>query len=114
MATDQEVTGHDQKTSLDTAAARKLAHTTKSQPQMQGISSRWLLKVLPWLQVQGGVFRVNRRLTYAVGDGRVTFISTGSRVQVVPQELCELPMLRDYDDVEVLQAIANRFVQKEF
>lgn len=114
MASDQEVSGHEQKTSLDTAAARKLANTTKSQPQMQGISSRWLLRVLPWVQVSGGVFRVNRRLTYTVGDGRVTFITTGSKVQVVPQELCELPMLRGFDDAEVLQAIANRFVQKEF
>ena len=41
-------------TSLGTAAARKLAHTTKSVPQMQGISSRWLLRVLPWVQVHGG------------------------------------------------------------
>jgi hypothetical protein len=100
--------------SLGTAAARKLAHTTKSVPQMQGISSRWLLKVLPWVQVSGGVYRVNRRLTYAVGDGRVTFTTTGSRVQVIPQELCELPMLRGFEDVDVLQALADRFVQKEY
>ncbi|MET9000202.1 Crp/Fnr family transcriptional regulator, partial [Amycolatopsis sp. NPDC004169] len=33
--------------SLGRAAARTLATTTKSVPQMQGISSRWLLKVLP-------------------------------------------------------------------
>jgi len=33
--------------SLSTAAARNLATTTKSEPQMQGISSRWLLKVPP-------------------------------------------------------------------
>ena len=32
-----------QQLSLSTAAARKLAHTTKSPPQMQGITSRWLL-----------------------------------------------------------------------
>jgi CRP-like cAMP-binding protein len=100
-------------TSLSTAAARKLASTTKSAPQMQGISSRWLLKVLPWVQVSGGVYRVNRRLSYAVGDGRVTFTSTGARVQVIPQELCELPFLRGFDDVEVLTALANRFAQKE-
>jgi hypothetical protein len=100
-------------TSLGTAAARKLASTTKSAPQMQGISSRWLLKVLPWVQVSGGVYRVNRRLSYAVGDGRVTFTSTGARVQVIPQELCELPFLRGYEDVEVLAALADRFVQKE-
>jgi hypothetical protein len=100
-------------TSLATDAARKLAHTTKSVPQMQGISSRWLLKVLPWTQVQGGVYRVNRRLSYAVGDGRVTFTTTGARVQVIPQELCELPMLRGFDDLGVLQALADRFVQRE-
>src|ERR1041384_967294 len=100
-------------TSLSTAAARKLASTTKSTPQMQGISSRWLLKVLPWVQVSGGVYRVNRRLSYAVGDGRVTFTSTGARVQVIPQELCELPFLRGFDDIEVLTALANRFVQRE-
>jgi CRP-like cAMP-binding protein len=101
-------------TSLGTAAARKLAHTTKSVPQMQGISSRWLLKVLPWVQVHGGVYRLNRRLSYAVGDGRVSFMTTGARVQVIPQELRELPLLRGFDDVEVLQALAERFVQKEY
>src|SRR5512140_206598 len=103
-----------QQTSLATAAARKLATTTKSQPQMQGISSRWLLRMLPWVQVSGGVYRVNRRLSYAVGDGRVTFTATGAEVQVIPQELRELPVLRGFDDDEVLSALASRFVQKEF
>ncbi len=100
--------------SLGKDAARNLATTTKSAPQMQEISSRWLLKVLPWNQVQGGVFRLNRRLTYSVGDGRVTFVNTGSQIRVIPQELCELPLLRDFDDVEALTALADRFVQKEF
>jgi len=99
--------------SLGTSAARNLATTTKSPPQMQGITSRWLLKLLPWVQVKGGVFRVNRRLSYAVGDGRVTFTNVGAKVQVIPQELCELPMLRGFDDVEVLTALANRFVQHD-
>jgi hypothetical protein len=36
--------------SLSTAAARNLATTTKSVPQMQEITSRWLLKVLPWVE----------------------------------------------------------------
>ncbi len=101
-------------TSLSTAAARKLATTSKSVPQMQGISSRWLLKVLPWVQTSGGVYRVNRRLSYAVGDGRVTFSSVGAKVSVIPQELCELPILRGYDDAETLAALADRFEQKEF
>ncbi|MEV6830089.1 Crp/Fnr family transcriptional regulator, partial [Amycolatopsis sp. NPDC051102] len=53
--------------SLSRAAARTLATTTKSVPQMQGISSRWLLKLLPWVEVSGGAYRVNRRLSYSVG-----------------------------------------------
>lgn len=102
-----------QQTSLNTAAARNLAETTKTPPQMQGITSRWLLKMLQWVNVQGGVYRVNRRLSYAVGDGRVTFTNIGAKVSVIPQELGELPFLRGYEDVEVLQALADRFVQRD-
>ncbi|QKQ76040.1 family 2B encapsulin nanocompartment shell protein [Nostoc sp. TCL240-02] len=100
--------------SLSTAAARNLAKTTKSAPQMQGITSRWLLKMLPWVQTKGGTYRVNRRLTYSIGDGRVTFTNTGAEVRVIPQELGELPLLREFDDVDVLNALAGRFVQQEF
>ncbi len=100
--------------SLGTEAARKLATTTKSVPQMQEISSRWLLRVLPWTQVQGGVFRLNRRLSYAAADGRVMFFTTGAQASVVPQSLCELPLFAEYDDVEVLTALAGLFVQREY
>ncbi|MEU4997157.1 family 2B encapsulin nanocompartment shell protein [Streptomyces sp. NPDC021622] len=100
--------------SLGTSAARNLATTTKSAPQMQEISSRWLLRTLPWVQVQGGTYRVNRRLSYSVGDGRVTFVKTGDRVQVIPAELGELPVLRDYENLEVLGELAQRCQQREF
>lgn len=112
MATPQS-TNQPQWTSLPTAGARNLATVTKTPPQMQGITSRWLLEALSWVDVQGGVFRVNRRLTYGIGDGQVSFINVGTRVSVVPQELCELPMLRGYDDLEVLTALAGRFEQRE-
>ena len=111
----QEVSPNGQApTSLGTAAARQLATTTKSAPQMQEITSRWLLRVLPWVQVSGGVFRLNRRLTYAVGDGKVTFVPNGADLHVVPQELRELALLRDFEDDEVLAALASRFEQREF
>ncbi|MFE8009952.1 family 2B encapsulin nanocompartment shell protein [Streptomyces sp. NPDC057418] len=99
--------------SLGTAAARNLATTTKSAPQMQEITSRWLLRMLPWVQVQGGTYRVNRRLSYSVGDGRVTFVQTGDRVTVIPAELGELPALRDFGDEEVLAELARRCEQSE-
>ncbi|KAB8196653.1 cyclic nucleotide-binding domain-containing protein [Nonomuraea phyllanthi] len=99
--------------SLSTEAARQLSTTTKTPPQMQEITSRWLLRLLPWVQCSGGVFRVNRRLTYELGDGRITFSNTGSNVRVIPAELTEIPMLRGFDDAEVLQALANGFAQRE-
>ena len=100
--------------SLSRAAARTLATTTKSVPQMQGITSRWLLKLLPWVEVSGGAYRVNRRLSYAVGDGKVTFTTTGAEVRVVPPELGELAPLRGFDDEEVLAELAGRFTQHEY
>ncbi|MEV6327053.1 family 2B encapsulin nanocompartment shell protein [Streptomyces sp. NPDC051909] len=106
--------GAPEQQSLGTAAARNLAGTTKSAPQMQEITSRWLLRALPWVDVRGGAYRVNRRLSYAVGDGRVTFVQTGGRVAVVPAELGELPALRGFDEPDVLAGLAARCVQREY
>ena len=100
--------------SLGTAAARKLATTTKTVPQMQGITPRYLLRQLPWVEAKGAVYRVNRRLTYTLGDGRIEFTSTGSQVQVIPAELGELPLLRGFADELALVALAGRFEQREY
>src|SRR5947209_3183653 len=81
---------------------------------MQEITSRWLLRVLPWVQVSGGVFRLNRRLTYAIGDGKVTVIPNGADLHVIPQELRELALLRGFEDEETLAALADRFEQHEY
>ncbi|MFJ4916199.1 family 2B encapsulin nanocompartment shell protein [Streptomyces sp. NPDC088726] len=100
--------------SLGTAAARNLATTTKSAPQMQEITSRWLLRMLPWVETKGGAYRVNRRLAYTVGDGKVDFVQDGAEVRVIPQELGELALLRGFDDLDALTALAGRCVQRDF
>ncbi|MGR9107691.1 MAG: family 2B encapsulin nanocompartment shell protein [Gammaproteobacteria bacterium] len=100
--------------SLGKEAARNLATTSKSVPQMQEISPRWLLKMLPWVPIKGGVFRVNRRLSYEVGDGRLTFTTAAGKTMVVPQELCEIPLLRGFEDLDVLAALASGFEQQDF
>ncbi|MEU7177355.1 MULTISPECIES: family 2B encapsulin nanocompartment shell protein [Streptomyces] len=102
------------RSSLDTTAARQLATTTKTAPQMQGISSRWLLRVLPWTQVSGGTYRVNRRLTHTLGDGRVEFVTQGPDVRVIPAELREMAPLYGFEDAATLEALADRFVQQEY
>jgi CRP-like cAMP-binding protein len=99
---------------LRPAAARNLATTTKSVPQMRGITPRWLLRLLPWVRADAGTYRVNRRLTYRLGDGLVTFVNDGAAIRVVPPELAELPPLRDLADPAVLDGLAARFEQREY
>lgn len=101
-------------TSLSTHAARQLATTTKSEPQMQAITSRWLLKALPWVDVKGGTYRVNRRLQLRVGRGRVQFEQNGADdIKVIPETLTELPALRGYSDTAALKEISARFRVRE-
>ncbi|WP_046730781.1 family 2B encapsulin nanocompartment shell protein [Streptomyces humi] len=103
-----------QLTSLSTRAARQLATTTKSEPQMQAITSRWLLKTLPWVDVKGGTYRVNRRLQLRTGRGRVSFEQNGGDdIRVIPGTLTELPILRGYDNPDVLAELAARFQPRE-
>lgn len=103
-----------QQTSLGTRAARQLATTSKSPPYTQGISPRWLLRVLPWVNVTGGTYRVNRRMSFAVGDGRLEFSNIGAQASVIPQELTELPLLRGFTDEAALGVLAARFEQSEY
>ncbi|MBT2403219.1 MULTISPECIES: family 2B encapsulin nanocompartment shell protein [unclassified Streptomyces] len=99
---------------LSTAAARTLATTTKSVPQMQGISSRWLLRMLPWVNVTAGTYRVNRRLTHTIGRGRVAFVQAGADdVRILAPTLCELPALKGFQDEAVLADLAARFVTRD-
>src|SRR5258705_13132261 len=46
--------------SVTTSVARNLANTTKTSPKMMSITPRWMLSLLPWVQVDGGTYRVNR------------------------------------------------------
>ncbi len=46
--------------SLGDAAARQLANTTKTPPQLASITPRWLVNLLPWTPVESGTYRVNR------------------------------------------------------
>lgn len=48
---------------LTSAAAAALAHTTDSVPQWGAITPRWFLRVLPWVEVPGGIYVVNRVTT---------------------------------------------------
>jgi hypothetical protein len=46
--------------SLGDTAARTLANTTKTVPQMATITPRWLVHLLSWVPVEAGIYRVTR------------------------------------------------------
>ena len=46
--------------SLGANVARNLATATVTVPQMAQITPRWLLKLLPYVNIDGGVYRLNR------------------------------------------------------
>lgn len=48
--------------SLSASAARNLATASVTVPQWDEITPRWLHKLLPWVDVDGGVYRVNKVL----------------------------------------------------
>ncbi len=51
---------HIEKTALGDVAARQLAIATRTVPQMVTISPRWLTKLLSWVPVESGVYRLNK------------------------------------------------------
>ena len=69
--------------SVTTAVARNLANTTKTSPKMMSITPRWLLSLLPWVQVNGGTYRVNRTKVELTKAERIGVDVAGGR-GVVP------------------------------
>lgn len=99
--------------SLAPDAARQLATTTKTTPQMRGITPRYLLRALPWVDVDSGVYRVNRRRTFILGDDRISTYQEGDSHRVVPEDLRELPYLREAEE-GLLAELAGAFTQVTF
>lgn len=62
-------------------AARNLATTTKSIPQMVGITPRYLLRLLPWVEVNSGTYRVNRQKVVLAQDEKIRFDFEGGDSQ---------------------------------
>jgi hypothetical protein len=47
-------------TALGDNAARQLANATKTVPQLETISPRWLTHLLQWVPVEAGIYRLNK------------------------------------------------------
>jgi CRP-like cAMP-binding protein len=93
--------------SIDTRTARQLATTTKTVPQTPGISPRWILRLLPWVQVDSGTYRVNRRKMVLREPSRVRATVLNGEAKVEPEDLRAIPMFADVDE-DLLAAVAER------
>ena len=98
--------------SVTTATARRLATTTKTAPQMGSITPRLLLKLLPWVQVSGGTFRVNRTKVELRKSERLPIQYLNGEPSFSAKSLKAIPLFSDFED-EMVNRLARSFETKE-
>jgi CRP-like cAMP-binding protein len=94
--------------SVTTAVARNLATTTKTNPKMMSITPRLLLSQLPWVQVHGGTYRVNRTKVELSKAERIEVDVTGGSASFSAESLRSVPLFSQLSD-EILSGMASRF-----
>ncbi len=95
------------RSSVSAAAARNLATASVTVVQNSENTPRWLHRLLPWVDVAGGVYRVNRRSVVVAKPGLIE-VSGGESPAVAPASLRHIPLLAKLDDA-ALAAIAGKF-----
>ena len=98
--------------SVTTSTARNLANTTKTSPKMMSITPRWLLSLLPWVQVDGGTYRVNRTRRELPKAERIGIDVSGGVASFVPESLRSVPLFSKLPD-SILSRMAGRFTTEE-
>ncbi len=98
--------------SVTASVARNLAHTTKTSPKMMSITPRWLLSLLPWVNVEGGTYRVNRTKVELSKAERIEVDVRDGAFLLPPEALRSVPLLSRVPEA-VLARIATRFKTEE-
>ena len=98
--------------SVTTSVARTLANTTKTSPKMMSITPRWLLSLLPWVQVEGGTHRVNRTKVELTKAERIGVDVSGNIASFAPEALRGVPLFSGLPEAIILR-MANRFKTEE-
>jgi len=93
--------------SVTTAVARNLATTTKTNPKMMSITPRWLLSLLPWVQVNGGTYRVNRTKVELSKAERIEIDLAEGSATFSPESLRSVPVFSRLPD-----ALVSRMAEK--
>lgn len=98
--------------SVTTSVARNLANTTKTSPKMMSITPRWLLRLLPWVNVEGGTFRVNRTKVELPKAQRIAIDLAAGVASFSPESLRSVPLFSGLPEA-ILVRIARRFKTEE-
>ncbi len=98
--------------SVTTAVARNLANTTKTTPKMMSITPRWLLSLLPWVQVDGGTYRVNRTKVELTKAQRIAVDLVEGTAVFSPDALRSVPMFAGLPTA-ITTRMATRFKTEE-
>jgi hypothetical protein len=94
--------------SVTTAVARNLANTTKTAPKMMSITPRLLLSQLPWVQVSGGTYRVNRTKVELRKAQRIGVAVRGDTASFASEALRSVPLFSNLPDA-IVARMAQRF-----
>src|ERR1700689_5710300 len=96
---------------LSVPAARTLSNPTLTVPQMLAESPRWLLHLLPWLNIQGGVYQVNRRRIVLRQSDRIATTLVHDKATLDANALRALSLLRTANE-PLLTAISGALVEE--
>jgi len=99
--------------SVSVDSARNLGNTNNTIPQMAGITPRWLLHFLPWVQVSTGTYRVNRTKIVLKQYPKVPVYNNNGFSTIAPEDLRVIPILSSLAETEAL-SIANSFQPEHF
>ena len=92
--------------SVTTSVARNLANTTKTRPMMTSITPRLLLGQLPWVQVNGGVYRVNRTKVELPKAERIQVDVSAAGASFPPDSLRNVPLFSGLPETIVARMAA--------
>jgi hypothetical protein len=98
--------------SVTTAVARNLANTTKTAPKMMSITPRHLLSLLPWVQVNGGTYRVNRTKVELSKAERIAIDAGNGSNGLAPEALRSVPLFSRLPE-SILGRMAGKFRTEE-
>jgi CRP-like cAMP-binding protein len=98
--------------SVTTSVAKNLASTTKTAPKMMSITPRWLLSLLPWVQVNGGVYRVNRTKVELPKAERIGIDVSDGTASFAPESLRSVPLFSKLPEA-IVSRMASRFKTEE-